>query len=59
MSDLLVPVGEALALSSAAVMETPAFDKSFEASSGSKGLGIGNTGKSFVEMPRCCRDMCE
>jgi hypothetical protein len=53
MSDRLVPVGEALARNSAAEMETPAFDKSFEAKSGSNGLGIGKTGKSFVEIPRC------
>lgn len=59
MSDRLVPVGDARALNSAAEIETPAFDKSFDASSGSNGLGIGNTGKSFVEIPRCCRDMCE
>lgn len=29
------------------------------ASSGSKRVGICNTGRSLVEMPRCCRDMCE
>lgn len=29
------------------------------ARSGSNGAGIGSTGKSFVLIPRCCRDMCE
>lgn len=57
ISDRRVPVGEARALNSAAETETPAFAKSFEAKSGSKGLGIGNTGKSFVDIPRCCLDM--
>lgn len=59
MSDRRVPVGEARARSSAAEIETPAFAKSFDASSGSKGLGIGKTGKSLVEIPRCWRDMWE
>lgn len=29
------------------------------ANSGSNGAGIGRTGKSFVLIPLCCRDMCE
>lgn len=38
---------------------TPALASSLLASSGSNGEGIGRTGRSFVLMPRCCRDMCE
>ena len=37
----------------------PAFLYSCEASSGSKGDGIGTTGRSFVLIPRCWRDICE
>lgn len=29
------------------------------ANSGSKGAGIGNTGRSLVLIPLCCLDMCE
>lgn len=53
------PVGEALARSSDGEIFTPALANSLEASSGSKGLGIGSTGRSLVEIPRCWRDMCE
>lgn len=59
ISDRRVPVGDARALNSAAEIETPALAKSFEANSGSNGLGIGKTGKSLVEIPRCCLDMWE
>lgn len=59
MSPRRGPVGDARALSSAGLTLTPAFAKSLEANSGSKGLGIGSTGRSFVLIPRCCRDMCE
>ena len=38
---------------------TPDLASSLEASSASKGAGMGTTGRSFVEMPLCCRDMCE
>ena len=38
---------------------TPDFASSLEASSASKGAGMGTTGRSLVEMPRCWRDMCE
>ena len=38
---------------------TPDLESSLEASSASKGAGIGTTGRSLVEMPLCCRDMCE
>jgi len=59
MSDLLGAVGDARAANSFGETLTPAFANSRDASSASKGAGIGTTGKSFVEMPRCCRDMCE
>uniref|UniRef100_A0A1A9UXD0 Uncharacterized protein n=1 Tax=Glossina austeni TaxID=7395 RepID=A0A1A9UXD0_GLOAU len=52
-------VGEALALNSAGDIFTPALANKREANSGSKALGIGSTGKSLVEIPRCCRDICE
>ena len=35
------------------------FQTYFEANSASKGAGMGSTGRSFVEIPRCWRDMCE
>lgn len=38
---------------------TPALASRHDASTGSKGAGIGTTGKSLVLMPRCWRDMCE
>lgn len=46
-------VGDARALSSAGEILTPALASKRDASSGSNGLGIGSTGKSFVEIPRC------
>lgn len=38
---------------------TPALASRQEAKTGSKGAGIGTTGKSLVLIPRCWRDMCE
>ena len=38
---------------------TPDLASSLEASSASKGAGMGTTGRSFVDIPLCCRDMCE
>ena len=38
---------------------TPALLRSLLASSGSKGAGMGRTGRSLVLIPRCWRDMWE
>ena len=38
---------------------TPALARRQEARTGSKGAGMGTTGRSLVLMPRCWRDMCE
>lgn len=38
---------------------TPALASRQEARTGSKGAGMGTTGRSLVLMPRCWRDMCE
>lgn len=59
MSLLRDAVGLARARSSAGLTLTPALANRRDANSGSNLLGIGITGRSFVLMPRCCRDMCE
>ena len=59
ISDRRGAVGEARAASSLGDTLTPAFARSLEASSASKGAGIGTTGRSLVEMPLCCLDMWE
>lgn len=47
------PVGEARARNSEGEIFTPALARRRDAKSGSKGLGIGKTGRSLVEIPRC------
>jgi len=56
-SDLRGAVGLARAASSLGETLTPALANNFEANSASKGAGMGKTGRSFVEIPRCCRLM--